>query len=527
MAIPNSPPDNPCTSTTYLDEIVAQWANRVFIYSMLLVLITTLFPYDFYFEEMASRFGERFFMANISKPSTVDVVRNIILFLPFGFGLSCVMRKKKLRGIGVPIVILVASTGLSFAVEVLQIFLPSRAPALADILANSIGALLGFLCFQLWGGKILDRASMFVKKSREWLSVKNLMVGFIGYATLWFLITIPLQSVTKQMTKLSNWDQSFTLLLGNEHTGNRPWRGHIFELSIADRAISKEEVAHAFSNTSLPASIEKSLLVSYKLSGKGTYHDQTGHLPDLSWRGIRSDIQEGRGVFLTSNRWLETETPATVLTQRIGKASQFTLIATVATANPMQGGPARIVSLSRDPEQCNFTLGQGETDLVFRLRTPLTGKNGTNPALIVPNIFADTNSHQLIVTYDGTTLQLYVDGLLHRPSLELSPTPGVILSMYLLPLSAYEMKGYLILYYGLIFMPLGFLLALATTLIRRGLIFHILLIGTGAFLPSLILEGILASVSERVINLANLLITMAITFISMLLFKMQVIFSVK
>ena len=68
------------------------------------------------------------------------------------------------------------------------------------------------------------------------------------------------------------------------------------------------------------------------------------------------------------------------------EASQFTVMATVATNKTVQYGPARIISLSADPGHRNFTLGQEDDNLIFRIRTPFTGNNGT-PDVIVRNIF--------------------------------------------------------------------------------------------------------------------------------------------
>ena len=44
--------------------------------------------------------------------------------------------------------------------------------------------------------------------------------------------------------------------------------------------------------------------------------------------------------------------------------------------NTAQTGPARIVSLSADTGAQNFTLGQEGSDIEFRLRTPVSGRNG-------------------------------------------------------------------------------------------------------------------------------------------------------
>ena len=64
-----------------------------------------------------------------------DRLRNVILFLPFGF----------LAFQGRPSILRVALWGaaLSLAIEIAQLYIPGRNPALADLLANGAGAALG------------------------------------------------------------------------------------------------------------------------------------------------------------------------------------------------------------------------------------------------------------------------------------------------------------------------------------------------------------------------------------------------
>jgi VanZ family protein len=42
--------------------------------------------------------------------------------------------------------------------------------------------------------------------------------------------------------RLSNWDPSYSLVLGNEATGNRPWLGKLFLVAIYNRALSEQEI---------------------------------------------------------------------------------------------------------------------------------------------------------------------------------------------------------------------------------------------------------------------------------------------
>ena len=492
------------------NELVAQWASVVFTCGLLLVLGCTLFPFDFSFGKIVNTFE---YLSSLS-----DALANVLLFIPFSFGLTGLIQKRKLKGIAPLIVVLAASFGLSLTVEILQMFLPLRTPNLADIVTNSTGGFLGFVCFRLWRIKIIAYASALIEKSKGYLSIKNLTAAFIGYATLAFLISIALLNATN----LSNWDSSFPLLLGNERTGNRPWRGYVSEVLIANRAIAEEEV-QAFSNKRFFADIGDSLVASYQLTGKESYPDQTGQLMELSWRGTPPEAQAKMGVFLTPSHWLETKAPAALITEKIRETSQFTIGTTVATADTTQTGPARVVSLSGDTSHRNFTLGQQETDLVFRLRTPVTGKNGSAGEMVIPDVFADTNPHHLIITYSAPILHIYIDGLQNLHSFEL--TPEVTFFRYLFysgSLNTFGIDTYKILYYAVIFIPLGSLIALIAIVARVRFGFYILLIGGGILLPSLVLEGISASGSGRGMNLENLLLSMGIAASAMVLVKVGV-----
>ena len=366
------------------------------------------------------------------------------------------------------------------------------------------------MCFRLWEYK-RSQLSLFAHGIVTFLiSIPCLF----AYVTLAFLIAILLQL----KTSLSNWDETFPLLLGNERTADRPWRGYISEVFIADRAISEVEVVHAISEKKRFASIGDSLLTAYRLTGLGSYQDEMGRLPDLVWRGEPQDVQQDEGVLLGPHHWLETATPTTYLTQRITKTSQLTLAVTAATNNTVQSGPARIVSLSGDPSHRNFTLGQEGSDLVFRLRTPLTGKNGDNPPLplVVPEVFSTMEPVNLVITYNGSELLLYVNGVRTLHTLEL--TPGIAAFSYFFHLDASSMRANKILYYAFIFIPLGLLLSRIISVLRRRFVSLILTISGGILLSPIVFESILVSVSARDIKLDNLLLSTVFTAGSMVLF---------
>ncbi len=107
------------------------------------------------------------------------------------------------------------------------------------------------------------------------------------------------------------------------------------------------------------------------------------------------------------------------LRKALVKSGRLTLGVWLQTDSSGQGGPARIITYSRDPMSRNFTLGQSGDALVFRLRTTETEFNGQYRSLLVPGVFSDQRVQHLAVTFDGSEVRLYIDGQLHPASLEL------------------------------------------------------------------------------------------------------------
>jgi hypothetical protein len=345
--------------------------------------------------------------------------------------------------------------------------------------------------YYLWSFKLRDFRLKITQPSKAYCSLQSLTVALAGYLLLCFLIAIAFQ----RTTHLSSWDPTFSLLLGNETTRDRPWKGYISDLSIANRAISKPEVEQLFSGLRTLSHIEKPLIASFHLTGHEAYPDRTHHISALTWRGKHpSTLQDpSQGVFLDGDRWLETISPAKVLTNKIRETSQFTLDTTVATSDITQTGPARIVSLSKGSHQRNFTLGQDASTLIFRLRTRLTGNNGNSPELRIPDIFTDTNPHRILVTYDRQVIQFYIDRAQQAYSFEIGP--GMIVARSLLMrfgewnanLKTTNTQIYNFLYYGLIFIPIGLFLALMSFRIEQKYIFYALLTGVAMLAPAILL----------------------------------------
>jgi hypothetical protein len=175
----------------------------------------------------------------------------------------------------------------------------------------------------------------------------------------------------------------------------------------------------------------------------------------------------------------------------------------VATAHTQQDGPARIISISDNSFQRNLTVGQEGNSLDFRIRTPITGENGSELNLNIPNVFVDSRPHHLVITYARGTIQVYIDNLQNAYSFNL---------LELIP------KQQRIFYYALTFIPLGIGLTILTLLTKRRFIFS-KVVYSGILIPSLILEVVLVSESGKHFSIKNLLMGITFTAGTMLVLK--------
>ena len=191
-----------------LSQLIFNLAPQIVICSILLILVATLFPFNFTLEDKLSLSA---IIGRFKQTTTFlsDQIKNVFLFMPLGFGLMCWLQRTQIGTIAKLATVVFISFSLSLLVEILQAFLPSREPTFADIFNNTFSGFLGCLCFYFWSFKIINNISVFLDKKK--ISIKQLTALFAIYIAIAFLIPIPWQSITN----LSNWDLNYPLLLGN------------------------------------------------------------------------------------------------------------------------------------------------------------------------------------------------------------------------------------------------------------------------------------------------------------------------
>ena len=107
---------------------------------------------------------------------------------------------------------------------------------------------------------------------------------------------------------------------------------------------------------------------------------------------------------------IRSEQSATKIIDSIRRTSEITVEAWVQPAKPNQSGPARIVTLSKNTNERNFTLGQDGERFDARLRTDRTSANGI-PSMSSPNKSLTTGLTHVIYSRDRAgRARIYVNG---------------------------------------------------------------------------------------------------------------------
>ena len=473
------------------------WYQGLAIAGLLGVLLFTLFPYDFALIQNFSLDGmlEQFMNDQITGlKDLLEIGVTILLFIPLSFGLAGLLHQGGVRRPWNGGLVVGLCTGLGLLTELSHTVLLGRHPNAFDIAGATIGAIAGWGLWWQGRGWILAGLATASDGLRHRASPRNWAIAGLIYSLLATLGLILLPTATH----LHNWNPNFPLVVGNEFLGGRPWQGEISHLQFFDQELPIGAIADRFAQPaavpSLAASAPNALRAAYQFT-QPPYRDQTGQLADLVWQQPPTGTAPAQVARIQRDHWLYAEA-VQPLNQAIQQQAQFTVDVMVTPDNLQQGGPARMVSLSQDSRNRNLTLGQSRRDLVIRLRTPITGKNGANPPIVVPQVFTDQSPRHLIVTYRNPTLRIYVDG---------------IEQVYTTHLPHY---GYRLVYYGAMFVPLGILvagLAIATTQHqptghwrRLGL-----LLGSLGLL-SVGLEQSLAIADQRALQSVNIMISLGL-----------------
>ncbi len=469
--------------------LLARWTLFILWLSVLGIVFLTFYPFQAFPVETAARRVPPFFEWFLGKPSDPPTdFLNVLLFVPFGFGLAAEARRKGWKGLGPLLGTALVSFAFSLLIEVLQSYIPDRDTSWQDLVGNTLGGLVGYVLLVREGGPILQWASTVLDALRRCISPPVARTLFLFWLALGLILGFTLQ----HQSRITNWDSGVTLNIGDSASGDHPWNGRVARIEIADRAMSSRELESA-DPTNLALVSTADLVASYPTAG-----------PDL---------------------------PAAVIPDRMArlrKGSQFTLqmICTPATDAPPNNG--WILSLSHGAQDVDFVVAQQGYDLVFLLRTPMTDPADDEPQLIVPDIFRTPHPVNIAIRYNSAELSVFRDGKILPYSMSLGPGAALLSrSSPLLrkpaPLRFYDSRGYAAFFLCLAFVPLGWALRFTEVTAftpELGDSRDLLILAAGVLVPPVLLEWVLVLASGRNFHFVNWVVGASILLGSWLMFRL-------
>ena len=411
-----------------------RWSYLLLIASLSIISVATIYPFKFVVPQGLS---VKSILESFNYSSSIkDYTQNILLFIPLGISLAAIAVAKQVRRTqrsrrviashqrlsnwSILILGCLISAAVSTTVELTQLFLPIRVSNLTDIICNSLGGVVGGFLY-CWRKDLINFAIGVIKADRRRLSLKSLSLAIVSYCTIvavaiWILLI---------NANLSNWNEDFYLAIGNEITGDRPWNGYLNSLYLSDRSLERSQVAAALENPDRFFSRSDNVIVSLNTNDRSVQNSED---LDLFWYDVstsdpvtklkingdyplgtlRDRVAESWGILLNKEQWLKTVQPVFFINQQLKNSSEFSLFLDLATNDLTLNGPARIITISDGIYVQNLLIGQAGQDLVFRLRTPITGNDPTQPEFILPDFFQDYSDRQVLITFAKRKLTLYL-----------------------------------------------------------------------------------------------------------------------
>jgi VanZ like family len=478
------------------DEI--SWANRVLLLSLAGICFLTLYPFRFV-NQHSARFLFPFCLDGWGKGIyALDIFLNILLFIPFGFGLAEKLRERGRSKVAAFVIVYAVGALLSYAVELMQIYIPMRDSGWGDVITNSSGAAIGALMFESrLGGALVAWFS-----AREWAIEARLNFVQIGilvslYISAWCVLARPLQ----KQTKLADWTPDSFLAVGDSASLHPAagWKGRVLELDIWDHAVPAE-IARKITSRSTGDSTSPDPAAAYRFSGAAPFRDDRHSLPSLAWASETLPSPLSEGASLDGKSWLISAGPVPTLVRSVEATGQFAL-RLVCQPSGLGDADGHILSLSSPSGAANLELRQDGSALAFWFRNPFSMRR-QRMSWIVPQVFSPSQMRNLLLSFDGSRLSLYVDGHDYGYPYELGP--GVALAKYIRRVKAVELAGYDCIFYAIIFFPIGCLLGFAWRNLPAGWFGRLAFMLAGFLLPAAVLEWVLVDAAGRSMSFENI-----------------------
>ena len=378
------------------------------------LFIVTLAPYDFSIGRLTGPAHDvTSFFRTLFAFKPLDLAVNILLFLPLGLLLFPLLGpatpgrrgKKRLQAS-------LSGLGLSALIESAQLFIAPRTCSVIDSAMNTLGAFLGCLIAE----RFADRRPEIRSRMDGWCRRRQPVLMALYVVAVSCVSVIP-----SRLNDFSGWRRDFPMIIGNEATGDRPWSGEVARLSIFDRALGGRDVRR----------LSQAGLNGFPARGSATLPDPVLDCPmtkvegdsvldcfgnGIGKRTFRFKGQSLRlaaaasGLVIDGERPLECADSCGILIDALKNASQMSISAWLRTDSLNQTGPARIVTVSINTEERDFTLAQDGHALVFRVRTRQAGPNGSKIHPYAAEAIRDRDWHHVAAVFNRGYGRIFLDG---------------------------------------------------------------------------------------------------------------------
>ena len=359
------------------------------IAGLIWIALMTLAPWHFRFHSIGLREYLESFEHWPSSP--LDFPKNMLLFLPLGFGTLLWLEQALRSARGKMAVLAVIGFVCSLLVESLQIFDAGRTPNVADLLSNTLGAVCALPVLEL-----IRRP----KRALSWVVQRLESSNLSAVAPIYLTVLLILTWLLMRGLQPSGWEANYHLALGNEMTRDWPWEGALRDLLLMDVGLDEGALRRLVESADVPAS---GLIAGfYPLTAAEGTGSAPGYMPPLEWVG---EPQLGTdGARLSEKSWLRTAAPASRFAEKVNRSREFTVAfsARAASVEPMKY--PRIITFSANDEHTNFMLSQGGDDLEFRWRAPIAGE-GTTPQFYFHDVFTTTNNFRAGLAFKKNTVR--------------------------------------------------------------------------------------------------------------------------
>jgi hypothetical protein len=396
------------------------------------LLIVTIYPFEVSskFPINLDQFGTSFFSTfptAIDQLAVGNLIKKFVLSIPLGFLLYHPLSSFKRTRATTVFLACISSFLINFLFELCQAFFANRHASAIDLLSKTVGSSSGVLLARFrptWVAEPLGRVWWRIEKSTLflWLALLSAFAWavFPGVA---FALQYP-------WFNFRNWDPRFSLQIGNEATGDKPWLGKIFLAALYNRALLADEITRHFQAGF--SSLEKGSSEQVAPVALYTFNEDTGHtIHDMSGFGSPLDLTfspashvrwlaASNGIEILQPAMVQSQGPATKLFTALTATSELAVEVWIEPANTTQTGSARVVAFSRDWWTCNFMLAQLQGDIVFKVRTPLSGREGGRVTLLTNDSFLTTTTLHLVATYKDGIERLYVNGREHTDPVDMA-----------------------------------------------------------------------------------------------------------